>query len=166
MKLGFVYFYYYLFTNDLKTQQNQYKAYLQFSFLSNCEYSIKVKVTEIIFYEDKRPSTKTVMLQNWCFFHATLNCMFQYTVYSVFANMQVSLRIMGISVLTLKVLLCFLLKDGPACKSAYDIYPSSVNNQGEESRGCIFWWCWSHYINDLSTHLHSGEKPCCNWHSS
>lgn len=57
--------------------------------------------------------------------------MFQYTLYSVFANMQVSLIIMGISLLTLKVLLCFLLKDGPASKSAHDIYRSSVNNQGE-----------------------------------
>lgn len=59
-----------------------------------------------------------------------------HVLHSVFADRcEASLRIMGISVVTLKALLCFLLKDGPASKSAHDIYPSTVINQGAESGG-------------------------------
>ena len=32
--------------------------------------------------------------------------------------------------------MCFRLKEGPASESAHDIYPSTVINQGAESRGC------------------------------
>lgn len=45
---------------------------------------------------------------------------------------------MGMSAVTLEVLLCFLLKDGPVPESAAaDIYSSCVNDQGVDSRGCI-----------------------------
>lgn len=95
------------------------------------------------------------------YFNAPLcNINLHVQVCRVFATMcEVSLRIMGMSVVTLKVLLYFLLKDGPASKSAHDIYPSTVNNQGAGSRGCIFWWCCSHYTIDSLTRQHSVKKP-------
>lgn len=42
---------------------------------------------------------------------------------------------MGMSAVTLEVLLRFLLKDGPVPESAADIYSSCVNVQGVEIRG-------------------------------
>lgn len=50
-------------------------------------------------------------------------------------------------------------RGGPASKPALDIYPSSVNNQGAEGRGCILWWRFSHYVIDSLNHQRSRRKP-------